>query len=309
VKSGHGDAKCPCWSLVRLLWTRSRPLTASSRTPLGGSATFFSYAASFFTPVRLVGVVGEDFPHAHREMLEGRKVDTSGLTIEKGGKTFHWKGRYTGDMNTAETLEVHLNVLGTFDPELSPRFAETPFVFLANGSPSMQRKVLSQARNRKLVVADTMNFWIETQRDELYLLLKEVDGLVLNDGEARMLTEEINLVRAGWKVLDLGPKFVIIKKGEHGAIFLSAEETFVMPAFPVAEVVDPTGAGDCFAGGFMGYLASVGKTDMASLKTALAYGTVVASLNVEDFSLRRFQRTERAEIDHRLELYRSMMSF
>jgi cytidine kinase len=276
---------------------------------LGGSATFFSYAASFFTPVRLVGVVGEDFPHAHREMLEGRKVDTSGLTIEKGGKTFHWKGRYTGDMNTAETLEVHLNVLGTFDPELSPRFAESPFVFLANGSPSMQRKVLSQARNRKLVVADTMNFWIETQRDELYLLLKEVDGLVLNDGEARMLTEEINLVRAGWKVLDLGPKFVIIKKGEHGAMFLSAEETFVMPAYPVADVVDPTGAGDSFAGGFMGYLASVGKTDMASLKTALAYGTVVASLNVEDFSLRRFQRTERPEIDRRLEMYRSMMSF
>jgi cytidine kinase len=276
---------------------------------LGGSATFFSYAASFFTPVRLVGVVGEDFPHAHREMLEGRKVDTSGLTVEKGGKTFHWKGRYTGDMNTAETLEVHLNVLGTFDPELSPRFAESPFVFLANGSPSMQRKVLSQARNRKLVVADTMNFWIETQRDELYLLLKEVDGLVLNDGEARMLTEEVNLVRAGWKVLDLGPKFVIIKKGEHGAMFLSAEETFVMPAYPVADVVDPTGAGDCFAGGFMGYLASVGKTDMASLKTALAYGTVVASLNVEDFSLRRFQRTERPEVDRRLEMYRSMMSF
>jgi sugar/nucleoside kinase (ribokinase family) len=276
---------------------------------LGGSATFFSYAASFFTPVRLVGVVGEDFPLSHREMLEGRKVDTSGLVIEKEGKTFHWKGRYQGDMNTAETLEVHLNVLGTFDPDLSPKFAETPFVFLANGSPAMQRKVLSQAKKRQLVVADTMNFWIETQRDELYALLKEVDGLVLNDGEARMLTEEVNLVRAGFKVLDLGPRFVIIKKGEHGAMFLSANETFVMPAFPVSDVVDPTGAGDSFAGGFMGYLASVGKTDMASLKTALAYGTVVASMNVEDFSLRRFQRTERSEIDRRLEQYRAMMSF
>ncbi len=276
---------------------------------LGGSATFFSYAASFFTPVRLVGVVGEDFPHTHREMLEARNVDTSGLVVEKGGKTFHWKGRYQGDMNTAETLEVHLNVLGTFDPDLSPKFAETPYVFLANGSPSMQRKVLSQSKNRKLVVADTMNFWIETQRDELNALLKEVDGLVLNDAEARMLTEEVNLVRAGWKVLDLGPKFVIIKKGEHGAMFLSAEETFVMPAYPVADVVDPTGAGDSFAGGFMGYLASTGKTDMATLKTALAYGTVVASLNVEDFSLRRFQRTERGEIDQRLASYRGMMSF
>ncbi|MHC5544489.1 PfkB family carbohydrate kinase, partial [Singulisphaera rosea] len=222
---------------------------------LGGSATFFSYAASFFTPVRLVGVVGEDFPNVHREMLEARQVDTSGLIIEKGGSTFRWRGKYEGDMSTAETLEVHLNVLGTFNPDLSPKFAETPFVFLANGSPSMQRKVLSQAHKRQLVVADTMNFWIETQRDELYALLREVDGLFLNDGEARMLTEEVNLVRAGRKVLELGPKFVIIKKGEHGAMFLSAEESFVMPAFPLADVVDPTGAGDSFAGGFMGYLA------------------------------------------------------
>lgn len=276
---------------------------------LGGSATFFSYAASFFTPVRLVGVVGEDFPPEHRALLEGRGVDTSGLVVEAGGKTFHWKGRYQGDMNTAETLEVHLNVLGTFDPELSREFAETPFVFLANGSPAMQRKVLSQAVKRRLAVADTMNFWIETQRDELYALLKEVDGLVLNDGEARMLTEEVNLVRAGRKVLALGPRFVIIKKGEHGALFLSDEETFVTPAFPVADVVDPTGAGDSFAGGFMGYLASVAKTDMAAMKTALAYGTVVASLSVEDFSLRRFQRTDRAEIDRRLGAYRDMMSF
>ncbi len=276
---------------------------------LGGSATFFSYAASFFTPVRLVGVVGEDFPPAHRALLESRNVDTSGLIVEKGGKTFHWKGRYEGDMNTAQTLEVHLNVLGTFDPELSPKFAETPFVFLANGSPSMQRKVLSQARKRQLVVADTMNLWIETQRDELNALLREVDGLVLNDGEARMLTDEVNLIRAGFKVLDMGPRFVIIKKGEHGAIFLSGTETFVLPAFPVHDVVDPTGAGDSFAGGFMGYLASTGKTDLASLKTALAYGTVVASFTVEDFSLRRFQRTERAEIDRRLEAYRAMMSF
>jgi sugar/nucleoside kinase (ribokinase family) len=276
---------------------------------LGGAAVFFSYAASYFTPVRLVGVVGEDFPAAHRELLEARRVDTSGLIIEKNGSTFRWRGKYAGDMSTAETLEVHLNVLGTFDPDLSPKFAETPFVFLANGSPSMQRKVLSQAKNRKLVVADTMNFWIETQRDELYALLREVDGLFLNDGEARMLTDEINLVRAGRKVLELGPKFVIIKKGEHGAMFLSANESFVMPAFPLADVVDPTGAGDSFAGGFMGYLASVGKSDLASLKTAMACGTVIASFNVEDFSLRRFQRTERDEIDRRLDSYRSMMSF
>jgi len=276
---------------------------------LGGSATYFSYAASYFTPVRLVGVVGEDFPPEHRALLEKRGVDTSGLVIEKGGKTFRWRGKYEGDMNNAETLEVHLNVLGTFNPDLSAAFAETPFVFLANGSPSMQRKVLSQSKGRKLAVADTMNFWIETQRDELLALLKEVDGLVLNDGEARMLTEEVNLVRAGEKVLALGPQFVIIKKGEHGAMFLSADQSFVMPAYPLNDVVDPTGAGDSFAGGFMGYLASVGRTDPAALKTAMAYGSVVASFNVQDFSLRRFQRTERPEIDKRLEAYRAMMSF
>jgi sugar/nucleoside kinase (ribokinase family) len=276
---------------------------------LGGSASFFSYAASFFTPVRLVGVVGEDFPPAHREMLEGRRVDTSGLVVQKGGKTFHWRGKYEGDMNAAQTLETHLNVLATFDPDLSPKFAETPFIFLANGSPTMQRKVLAQAKNRKLAVADTMNFWIETQRDELCALLREVDGLVLNDGEARMLTDEVNLVRAGAKVLDLGPRFVIIKKGEHGSMFLSRSEAYVLPAYPVADVIDPTGAGDSFAGGFMGHLAATGKTDPGALKAAMAYGTVVASFAVEDFSLRRFQRTGRDEIDRRLDDYRSMMTF
>jgi sugar/nucleoside kinase (ribokinase family) len=275
---------------------------------LGGSACFFSYAASFFTPVRLVGVVGEDFPAAHRTLLESRQIDTSGLMVEEGGKTFRWRGKYTGDMNMAETLEVHLNVLGNFNPKLSHKFAETPFVFLANGHPATQRRVLAQSKNRKLIVADTMNLWIANERDELTALLREVDGLVLNDGEARMLTDQVNLVRAGQDVLEMGPRFVIIKKGEHGALFLSREETFVMPAFPLSNVIDPTGAGDSFAGGFMGYLAAHGKTDAASLKRAMAYGTVVASLNVEDFSLRRFERTERAEIDARLESYRAMMS-
>ena len=214
-------------------------------------------------------------------------------------------------MNNAETLEVHLNVLGTFNPDLSPKFAETPFVFLANGSPSMQRKVLSQSKGRKLAVADTMNFWIETQRDDLYALLKEVDGLVLNDGEARMLTEEVNLVRAGEKVLALGPKFVHHQKSANNGRDVpgAADQSFVMPAYPLGDVVDPTGAGDSFAGGFMGYLASVGRTDPAALKTAMAYGSVIASFNVQDFSLRRFQRTERPEIDARLAAYRAMMSF
>jgi sugar/nucleoside kinase (ribokinase family) len=276
---------------------------------LGGSASFFSYAASYFTPVRLVAVVGEDFPAEHRALLESRNIDTSGLVVQKGGKTFRWRGKYTGDMNMAETLEVHLNVLGTFSPELSPAFAETPYVFLANGHPATQLKVLRQARKAGLIVADTMNLWIETERDTLYALLREVDGLVLNDGEARMLTDQINLVRAGRAVLEFGPKFVIIKKGEHGALFVSREGMFVMPAYPLAEVVDPTGAGDSFAGGFMGYLASTGKSDQAGLKRAMAFGTVVASFNVEDFSLNRFQRTGRDEIERRLESYRTMMSF
>jgi sugar/nucleoside kinase (ribokinase family) len=275
---------------------------------LGGSASFFSYAASFFTPVRLVAVVGEDFPAQHRALLEGRDIDTSGLIVEKGGKTFRWRGKYVGDMNMAETLEVHLNVLGTFSPELSSKFAETPFVFLANGHPDTQRKVLAQTKKPKLVVADTMNLWIEIARDSLCALIRAVDGLVLNDGEARMLTEETNLVRAGRAVLELGPKFVIIKKGEHGALFVSREGMFVMPAYPLAEVVDPTGAGDSFAGGFMGYLAATGETDEAALKRAMAYGTIVASFNVEDFSLNRFLRTGRDEIERRYESYRTMMS-
>jgi sugar/nucleoside kinase (ribokinase family) len=275
---------------------------------LGGSASFFSYAASYFTPVRLVAVVGEDFPLEHRALLESRNIDTSGLIVQKGGKTFRWRGKYTGDMNMAETLEVHLNVLGTFSPELSPAFAETPYIFLANGHPATQLKVRRQARKAKLIVADTMNLWIETERDTLYALIREVDGLVLNDGEARMLTQEINLVRAGRAVLEFGPKFVIVKKGEHGALFVSREGMFVMPAYPLAEVVDPTGAGDSFAGGFMGYLASTGKSDQAALKRAMAYGTVVASFNVEDFSLNRFQRTGRDEIERRFDAYRTMMS-
>ncbi len=276
---------------------------------LGGSATYFSYAASFFTPVKLVGVVGEDFPEKHRTLLDNRGIDTRGLIVEPGGQTFRWRGKYEGDMNEAETMEVHLNVLGTFDPDLPDGFNESPFIFLANGSPAMQKKVLDQSTNRKLVVADTMNLWIETQRDSLLELLKHIDGLVLNDGEARMLTEKVNLVQAGEWVLDRGPRFVIIKKGEHGAMFLSDKDRFVMPAFPLGDVVDPTGAGDSFAGGFMGYLASTGRTDSEGLKTAMAYGTVIASINVQDFSLRRFQQTERAHVDQRLDEYRSMLRF
>ncbi len=275
---------------------------------LGGSATYFSYAASFFTAPRLVGVVGQDFPERHRELLAGRNVDTRGLVIQPG-KTFRWKGRYHQDMNTRDTLEVHLNVFGTFDPVLPAEFRDSAHVFLANSSPVVQAKVLDQVPRAKLVLADTMDLWIETQHDELLALLPRLDGLLLNDSEARHLTEEDNLVRAGHAVRRLGPKFVIIKKGEHGAMLFSEDGVFVVPAYPTERVVDPTGAGDSFAGGILGHLASDDSPPPGRLRRAMAYGTVVASLTVEDFGLDRLRRTERREIDERLERYREMLAF
>src|SRR5205809_1799383 len=212
---------------------------------LGGSATFFSYSASFFTTPRLVGVVGEDFPEEHRRLFASRQIDTAGL-VKQPGKTFRWKGRYHQDMNTRETLEVHLNVFGTFNPVLPDRFRDSTHVFLANGSPVLQARVLDQIPKPQLVLADTMDLWIETQRDELLALLPRLDGLLINDSEARMLTEEENLVRAGAAVRGLGPKFVIIKKGEHGAMLIADDGVYVMPAYPTAQVIDPTGAGDSF---------------------------------------------------------------
>lgn len=276
---------------------------------LGGSAVYFSYAASFFSSVRLVGVVGEDWPPEHTSLLQGRGIDTAGLQVVPGKKTFFWKGKYLPNMNDRETLEVHLNVFGEFNPELPVEYRRAPFVFLANGSPSVQAKVLEQMNGPRLAVADTMDLWIREERDGLLALLKNIDGLVLNDSEAKLLTGEENLVRAGHLVRDLGPRFVVIKKGEHGAMFFSEHETYVLPAYPTEQVVDPTGAGDCFAGGMMGYLAEQDNFEPATLKTALAYGVLIASLNVEDFSLDQLQKIERADIDRRMEKYRKMLSF
>lgn len=276
---------------------------------LGGSAVFFSYAASYFTSVRLVSVVGEDWPAPHTELLQRRGIDTSGLEVVKGAHTFRWRGKYLPNMNDRETLEVHLNVFGEFNPRLHPEFTRSKFVFLANGSPVVQAKVLDQIPGASLTVCDTMDLWIRSQRDELLALLKRLDGIVLNDSEARLLTDDENLVRAGHSVRELGPRFVVIKKGEHGAMFFSEHETYVLPAFPTPQVVDPTGAGDSFAGGMMGYLAEQGKFDAITLKTAMAYGVVVASFNVEDFSLERMRSIERPDIELRMELYRKMLSF
>jgi cytidine kinase len=276
---------------------------------LGGSATFFSYAASFFTKPRLVGVVGEDFPDEHRRLFAGRSIDTAGLVTQADGQTFRWKGRYHQDMNTRDTLEVHLNVFGTFDPVLPESFRDSSHVFLANGSPVVQAKVLDQVRRPLLVLADTMDLWIEIQHDELLALLPRLDGLLLNDSEARLLTKEDNLVRAGHAVRRLGPKFVILKKGEHGAMLFSDDGVFVVPAYPTEEVVDPTGAGDSFAGGLMGALCIGDGPPPGRLRRAMAYGTVVASLTVEGFGLDRLKGTDRGEIDERLERYREMLAF
>lgn len=276
---------------------------------LGGSATHFSLAASFFTNVHLVGVVGEDWPSEHTQVLESHGIDTAGLKVVPGGKTFRWTGRYEPNMNDRETLDVQLNVFGEFDPNLPDHYRRSQYVFLANGVPGVQMKVLSQVPGCRLAVADTMDLWIQTQRGDLDKLLDQLDGLVLNDSEAKLLTGTENLVAAGHAVREMGPKFVIIKKGEHGAMFFSEHETYVLPAYPTEEVVDPTGAGDSFAGGMMGYLAEQEKFDPQTLKEAMAYGTLVASFNVEDFSLERMKRIERKQIDERMVKYRQMLNF
>jgi sugar/nucleoside kinase (ribokinase family) len=276
---------------------------------LGGSATHFSYAASFFTSVRLVGVVGADWPQEHTQLLIDRGIDTSGLQQVKDGKTFTWTGRYHDNMNDRDTLEVELNVFGEFDPVLPESYRRAKYVFLANGVPAVQMKVLSQVPGRRLAVADTMDLWITTARDDLDQLLTQLDGLVLNDSEAKLIANTENLVTAGHRVRDMGPKFVIIKKGEHGAMFFSEHETYVLPAFPTPNVIDPTGAGDSFAGGMMGYLSERDSFDPGTLKTAMAYGILVASFNVEGFGLERLTEITREDINSRMEEYRQMLSF
>jgi cytidine kinase len=276
---------------------------------IGGSAVYFSYAASFFAPVRLVGVVGEDCPQALMRVFDGRQVDTSGLEIRKGSKTFRWHGSYVKNMNEAVTVEVDLNVLAEAAAPIPEHFRDSKHVFLANTHPGLQRQTLARLHRPGLVVADTMNLWIETQRPELLELLKSIDGLVLNDGEARLLTQKQNLIEAARQVLKLGPKFVVIKKGEHGCMMVSEGGTFVLPAFPADRVVDPTGAGDSFAGGMMGYLSSQPDHSLPTLKRALAFGTVVASFTIADFSLDGLKAATRQGIDQRLATLRESILF
>ncbi|MBZ0150868.1 MAG: sugar kinase [Planctomycetes bacterium] len=265
---------------------------------LGGSSTYFSLAARLFTSVRLVSVVGADFPPAHRQLLESRGVDIAGLET-KPGKTFRWHGRYASDMNSRQTLDVQLNTFGDFKPVVPAAFRDTPFVFLANGAPATQASVLDQMTKPQFVVADTMDLWIEHERAGLEALMRRLDGLIVNDSEVKMLTGRSNLIQAGRAALAMGPKLVIVKKGEHGCFVFSNFFHYALPAYPTENVLDPTGAGDSFAGGFMGYLANCDSVTLWNMKRAVAYGTVTASLTVEGFGVDRLASSDRALVDRR----------
>jgi sugar/nucleoside kinase (ribokinase family) len=276
---------------------------------LGGSATYFSYAASFFAPVRLVAAVGADFPQKHFDLLRSRRIELDGLQRDKG-KTFRWSGLYESDMNAAKTLATELNVLGEFRPVVPPHFAATPHVFLANISPDTQIELLDGMKAPKLVGCDTMNLWIATKADSLNRLLKRVDCFLLNDSEARQFTGITNLIKAAYDLLKRGPRIVVIKKGEHGAILATKEFCFVTPAYPLEDVFDPTGAGDCFAGGFFASLVTNGHfNDETALRRAVIFGTVMASFNVESFSLERLSRLSGADILDRYHKFKKFTHF
>jgi sugar/nucleoside kinase (ribokinase family) len=281
-----------------------------SESCLGGSAVYFSMAASFFSPVRFVGVIGDDCPFDLKKVFAGRDVDLSGLEARAGSKTFRWKGSYQGDMSQALTDTVQLNVLAEKPPIVPEHFRDSEYVFLANTHPSLQMQLLEQLKNPKFVVADTMNCWIENHMEELKKLLGRINALILNEGEAKLLTKTDNLGIAAEELLKMGPKAVIIKEGPHGAIFLdSSGNWFILPAYPTKNVKDPTGAGDSFAGALMGYLASTGKINARYLRTAIAYGTVTASMVIEGFSLSAIASIGRNVIDARLEQLRKMTEF
>ncbi|MEF8788157.1 MAG: PfkB family carbohydrate kinase [Planctomycetota bacterium] len=267
---------------------------------LGGSAVYFSFSGGCFTPVRLVGAVGQDFPDEFRNLLEEGPIDLEGLEV-RDGETFRWDGSYEGTMAEAETRDVELNVFEDFRPEMPENFRDSDFVFLANSDPNTQMHVLDQVNEPEFTLADTMNLWIANEQDALLELMGRIDGLILNDAEARQLSERSNLLRAASWVCEHGPEYCIIKKGEHGSLLRGPEGIFVLPAYPAEIVKDPTGAGDSFAGGLMGYLAEQGTVDFQTLKKAVAYGTITSSFTIEDFSLNRLKGVSRDDIEERLE--------
>jgi len=299
-----------------------------SKDCLGGSAIYFGMAASFFTHVRFLGAIGADCPFDLKKIFKNRHVDLTGLEVRKQSKTFRWAGSYQGAMNEATTDAVELNVLAEEPPKMPLAYKDSKFVFLANTTPNLQIQLLDQLNKPKFVAADTMNCWIKNHTADLKRLLKKIDCLILNEGEARMLADEHNLITAAAKIEKLGPTVVVIKKGESGSILIQSEcnvarasspckhsqdgratKLFVLPAYPATIVKDPTGAGDSFAGGFMGYLAGQNKTDFATLKMAAAYGTVVASFTISDFSLKGLTKITRRNIDSRLNELRKLVHF
>src|SRR3982751_4207085 len=275
---------------------------------IGGSGTFFSASASHLTPVQLVGVVGNDYPLDQLQPLAARGVDLAGLE-QADGSSFRWRGRYRHDLNSAETIETHLGVFSHFSPKIPAQFKSAPFVFLANIDPRLQLDVLKQVNKPKLVACDTMNFWIESRRPDILELIKHVDLITLNDGEARQLTDCANLVKAARWIMARGPKIVIIKKGEHGAFMFKDNSVFFAPAYPLEDVFDPTGAGDSFTGGFMGYLARTGKLDEAHMRRAVVYGSAMGSFAVERFSIQRLLEIDTSDIRKRLTEFRRLVAF
>lgn len=275
---------------------------------LGGSATYFATAASYFTRVGVVAVVGEDFPNEHMAFLRSRPIDLEGLTVA-GGRTFRWRGEYGYQLNEAKTLETQLNVFQHFSPQLPSNYKTAELVFLANIDPELQLEVLQQTRSPELVALDTMNFWIDGKREALLKVLGKVNIMIINDGEARQLVQEVNLVKVGREILKLGPKVLIIKRGEYGALLFTREAIFSAPAYPLETVFDPTGAGDSFAGGFMGHLARTKDFGMGNLRQAVILGSVMASYCVEAFSLDRFRSLLSEEILGRYREFKRMTHF
>ncbi len=277
---------------------------------LGGSASYAAAAASYFSPVRLVGIVGSDFPQSEFDFWKSRKIDAEGVQ-RVDGKTFRWSGEYAWDMNTRETRSTELNVFEQFEPKLPESYRQTDFALLANIAPALQSHVLQQMRKPRFVVADTMNLWIETTRKDLDALLPNVDLLILNDSEAREMTKETSLIKAGRGIRNMGPRYVAIKKGEHGALLFGDDEFFSCGAYPLEDIHDPTGAGDTFAGGMAGYLAGTigGKVTFTDLRKAMIYGSVLASFCVEAFSLEKLRKLTMEQINERYEAFKMMSQF
>jgi len=281
-----------------------------SKDCLGGSAVYFSMAASFFTPVRFLGAIGADCPFDLKKIFKGRGVDLRGLEVRHKSKTFRWAGSYKGAMNQATTEAVEFNILAEDPPRVPEGYKDSKFVFLANTAPILQIRLLDQLDEPKFIAADTMNCWIKNHIKDLKRLLKRIDCLIINEDEARMLACEDNLIRAGERILKMSPKVAVMKKGESGSVMCSRNgDKFVLPAYPATVVKDPTGAGDSFAGGFMGYLASQNRTDFTTLKKAVGYGTVVASFTISDFSLKGLTKITKRHIDSRLIELRKLVKF